>query len=91
MIEAMSTRPARLLGTSTPERLAPGASRRLMSVDLRRMPWIVRERKLKSRSRNTAFEGARMSGKVLRTMVGGQTGLSIRSVTPIPACRHCRA
>ena len=35
--------------------------------------WIVREKELKSRSRNTAFEGARMSGKVLRTMVGGQT------------------
>ena len=37
------------------------------------MPWIVKEEELHSRSRNTAFEGARMTGKVMRTVVGGHT------------------
>jgi dihydroorotase len=71
LIEAMSTKPAKLLGLDAGT-LAPGAPADLILVDLE-MPWLVREKELKSRSRNTAFEGARMSGKVLRTMVGGQT------------------
>jgi dihydroorotase len=71
LIEAMSTRPAKLLGLEAGT-LAPGAPADLIIVDLD-MPWIVREEELRSRSRNTAFEGARMTGKVLRTMVGGRT------------------
>ena len=71
LIEAMSTRPAKLLGLEAGT-LGPGAPADLIIVDLD-MPWIVREEELKSRSRNTAFEGARMTGKVLRTMVGGRS------------------
>jgi dihydroorotase len=71
LIEAMSTAPARLLGLEAGT-LGPGAPADLILVDLD-MPWIAREEELKSRSRNTAFEGARMTGKVLRTMVGGRT------------------
>ncbi len=71
LIDAMSTKPAKLLGLDAGT-LAPGAPADLIVVDLDR-PWIVKEEELQSRSRNTAFEGARMSGKVMRTMVGGRT------------------
>jgi dihydroorotase len=36
-------------------------------------PWIVREADIRSKSKNTAFEGARMQGQVLQTMVAGRT------------------
>jgi dihydroorotase len=70
LVEAMSTRPARLLGLEAGT-LAPGAPADLAVVDLE-WPWIVKEDELHSRSRNTAFEGARLTGKVLRTMVAGR-------------------
>src|SRR6185436_16911271 len=50
LIEAMSTKPAKLLGLNAGT-LAPGAPADLIVVDLQ-MPWIVREKELKSRSRN---------------------------------------
>lgn len=71
LIDAMSTAPARLLRLDAGT-LAPGAPADLAIVDLER-PWIVKEQDLHSRSRNTAFEGARLSGKVIRTLVGGDT------------------
>ena len=71
LVDAMSTRPARLLGLEAGT-LAPGAPADLVVVDLER-PWIVKEAELHSRSRNTAFEGARLTGKVMRTMVAGET------------------
>jgi dihydroorotase len=69
LVDALSTRPARLLGLNAGT-LAPGARADLAIVDLDH-PWIVREEELHSRSRNTAFEGARLTGKVLRTLVDG--------------------
>ena len=71
LVEAMSTKPAKLLGLEAGT-LAPGAPADLILVDLDR-PWIVRLQDLHSRSRNTAFEDARLSGKVMRTLVGGET------------------
>ncbi|MGH6922735.1 MAG: dihydroorotase [Propylenella sp.] len=71
LVEAMSTNPAALLGLEAGT-LAPGAPADLIVVDLD-YPWIVREEELSSRSHNTAFEGARLSGKVMRTLVGGRT------------------
>jgi dihydroorotase len=71
LIEAMSTAPAKLLGLDAGT-LAPGAPADIIVVDLD-MPWIVKKDELRSRSRNSAFEDARMTGKVLRTMVGGRT------------------
>jgi dihydroorotase len=71
LVEAMSTGPARLLRLEAGT-LAPGAPADLCIVDLDR-PWLVKEQELRSRSRNTAFEGARLSGKVLRTVVAGET------------------
>jgi dihydroorotase len=71
LIEAMSTRPAALLQLEAGT-LAVGALADLAIVDLDR-PWVVREEDLRSRSKNTAFEGARLTGKVMRTVVGGVT------------------
>jgi dihydroorotase len=71
LIDAMSTKPAELLDLDAGT-LAPGAPADLIVVDLNR-PWVVREEDLHSRSRNTAFEGARLTGKVVRTMVAGDS------------------
>ncbi|TIU82811.1 MAG: dihydroorotase, partial [Mesorhizobium sp.] len=46
---------------------------RLVEIDDRE---IVSEGGLRSRSKNTCFEGARLQGKVLRTVVAGRTVFS---------------
>lgn len=70
LIEALSTAPARLFGLPGGT-LAPGAPADLALVDLDE-PWIVNEANLRSRSKNTCFEGARLQGTVLKTMVAGR-------------------
>ncbi len=55
--------------------LGPGAPADLILVDLDE-PCIVREADIRSRSKNTCFEGARMQGRVLQTMVAGRTVFS---------------
>lgn len=74
LIEAMSTAPARIFGLPAGT-LAPGAKADLAVVDLD-APWLVREADIRSRSKNTCFEGARMQGRVLQTMVAGRTVFS---------------
>ena len=71
LLRAMTSRPAEILGLEA-GRIAKGAPADLILVDLD-YPWQVNENALKSRSRNTSFEGARLAGKVMRTIVGGQT------------------
>lgn len=71
LVEVLSTAPARLFGLPGGT-LAPGAPADLAVVDLDE-PWIVSESGLRSRSKNTCFEGARLQGKVLQTMVAGRT------------------
>lgn len=71
VLRAMTSRPADILGLPS-GRIARGAPADLILVDLD-YPWQVTEREIRSRSHNTAFEGARLAGKVLRTIVGGQT------------------
>ena len=70
LIDAMSTRPAALLALEAGT-LAAGAPADLAIIDLQR-PWVVSEDNLHSRSHNTAFEGARLTGKVMRTIVAGR-------------------
>jgi len=70
LIEALSTAPARLFGLPAGT-LAAGAQADLALVDLDE-PWVVREADIVSRSKNTCFEGARLQGKVLKTMVAGR-------------------
>ena len=36
-------------------------------------PWVVKEQSLRSRSRNSAFEGARMQGAVIQSFVAGKS------------------
>jgi dihydroorotase len=71
VLRAMTSRPAEILGLAA-GRIARGAPADLILFDLD-YPWQVSEREIRSRSRNTAFEGARLAGKVMRTIVGGQT------------------
>ena len=75
LVEVLSTAPARLFGLPGGT-LKPGAVADLALVDLDE-PWIVSESGLRSRSKNTCFEGARLQGKVLQTMVAGRTVFSV--------------
>ncbi|WEK50383.1 MAG: dihydroorotase [Candidatus Kaistia colombiensis] len=68
---ALSTRPAELLGLPG-GKLTAGAPADIILVDPA-MPWICDGEKLRSRSKNTPFEGARFEGRVLRTIVAGRT------------------
>lgn len=71
VMRALTYRPAQLLGLEA-GRITVGAPADLILVDLD-YPWQVKENSLRSRSRNTPFEGARLAGKVMRTWVGGET------------------
>jgi dihydroorotase len=71
LVEALSTAPARLFGLPGGT-LKPGAPADLTLVDLD-YPWIVREADIVSQSKNTCYEGARLQGKVLQTVVAGRT------------------
>ena len=74
LVEALSTAPARLFGLPGGT-LKPGASADLAVVDLDE-PWVVKETDIRSRSKNTCYEGARLQGKVLQTLVAGRTVFS---------------
>jgi dihydroorotase len=71
LVELLSTAPAKLFGLPGGT-LKPGAAADLVLVDLDE-PWVVNEAGIRSRSKNTCFEGARLQGKVLQTMVSGRT------------------
>ncbi len=71
IIDALSTRPAALYGLSGGT-LKVGAQADMTLVDLD-APWVVSESEIRSRSKNTCFEGARFQGQVLQTMVAGRT------------------
>lgn len=74
VLRAMTVRPAEILGLNA-GRIAKGAPADLILVDLD-YPWQVTETDIRSKSRNTSFEGARMQGKVMRTLVSGRTVFS---------------
>jgi dihydroorotase len=71
LLHAMSTRPAELLdipgGT-----LRPGALADVILFDAD-VPWVLDRSTLKSRCSNSPFDEARLSGRVLRTIVAGRT------------------
>jgi dihydroorotase len=71
LFRALSTRPAEILGLEV-GRLAPGAPADLIVVDPE-MPWVCDAGDLRSKSKNTPFDNARFSGRVLRTLVAGRT------------------
>jgi dihydroorotase len=71
MLKALTINPARLLGLHA-GRLAKGAIADLVLFDPGE-PWVVNKDLLRSRSKNTAFDEAKMQGRVLRTVVAGET------------------
>ena len=74
LVDALSTAPARRFGLEAGT-LAPGAPADLAVVDLD-APWVVREADIRSKSKNTCFEGALLQGRVLQTLVAGRTVFS---------------
>jgi dihydroorotase len=71
LLRAMSTRPAELLGLPGGS-LRAGAPADLIVIDMD-VPWIVDPDELKSKCGNTPFDEARMTGRVVRTIVAGRT------------------
>ena len=70
LLRAMSQGPAQLCGLEG-GKLGVGTPADLMVFDPE-LPWVVSADKLLSKSKNTAFEDARMTGKVIHTVVAGQ-------------------
>jgi len=70
LFHAMSSRPAELLDLPG-GCLAPGAPADLIVVDLD-APWVVKERSLRSKSKNTPFEDQMFQGRVMMTLVAGR-------------------
>lgn len=71
VIAAMTVRPADLLGLPQ-GRLARGAPADMALLDLD-APFKFDAEKMLSKCRNTPFDGRLMQGRVLRTIVGGET------------------
>jgi dihydroorotase len=70
LIDAMSTRPAKIFGLDAGT-LKPGAKADITVIDLDE-PWIVSKEAIVSRSKNTPFENARFTGRAVQTYVAGK-------------------
>ncbi|MEL6751509.1 MAG: dihydroorotase [Pseudomonadota bacterium] len=70
ILKCLTINPAKRLGLKT-GRIAVGAPADMMLFDPD-APWVCREEELRSRARNTPFEGERFQGLVLKTMVSGR-------------------
>lgn len=70
LFRALALNPARRLGLDC-GRLSPGAPADLVLFDPD-APFVLDRETLRSKSRNTPFDGARMQGRVLATWVAGQ-------------------
>jgi dihydroorotase len=71
LIAAVTLKPARLLGLDV-GRLAKGAPADLVLCDID-APVVIDADKLVSKSKNSPFDGRRLQGRVLRTLVEGRT------------------
>ena len=71
LIERMSTAPARLMGIEGGT-LRPGSRADLILFDPDE-EWTVDPANFRSKSRNTPFGGWEVTGRVKRTIVGGET------------------
>ena len=71
LLRAMSTRPAEILGLPAGS-LRTGAPADVIVVDPD-MPWVLDPDELKSKCKNTPFDEARLTGRVVRTIVAGRT------------------
>jgi dihydroorotase len=70
LLRAMSTRPAEILGLPG-GRLEKGAPADLILFDPD-MPYLLDKTQLRSRSKNSPFDEARLEGRVLKTFVAGR-------------------
>ena len=70
VLAALSASPARILGLPT-GRLAEGAPADLVVFDPDE-PYVLDKRELRSRSKNSPFDEARLSGRARMTLVGGR-------------------
>ncbi|KMO32301.1 dihydroorotase [Methylobacterium variabile] len=70
LLAALSAAPSRLLGRET-GRLAPGAPADLALIDPD-APYVLDKRHLKSRSKNSPFDEARLQGRATLTLVAGR-------------------
>jgi dihydroorotase len=70
LLHALTATPARLLGLEG-GRLQKGAPADLVLIDLD-TPWIVEPERLRSKSKNTPFDGAKLQGRALLTVVAGR-------------------
>lgn len=71
LLRPLTVNPAKLFGLPG-GRLQTGAPADLILVDLDE-PWVVNKDLLRSRSKNSPFDEAKMQGRVLRTLVDGET------------------
>ncbi|ENN92307.1 dihydroorotase [Bartonella bovis] len=71
LTELLSTAPAKLFGLNAGT-LVKGANADLILVDLDE-PWILSSDMLHSRSKNTPFENTHFQGRVVQTLVKGQS------------------
>ena len=71
LIKTMTLNPALLLGLPS-GRITPGAPADLIIFDAD-IPFILDRATLKSKSKNTPFDGHKLQGKVRRTIVAGKT------------------
>jgi dihydroorotase len=70
LLNALSANPARLLGREA-GRLETGAPADLVLIDPD-LPYVLDKRQLKSRSKNSPFDEARLQGAAVLTLVGGR-------------------
>lgn len=71
LIDAMSCRPAQIFGLPGGT-LKVGSAADIAVIDLE-YPWVLSKDDIVSKSKNTPFEDARFTGKVLQTLVAGAT------------------
>lgn len=70
LLRAMTLNPANRLGLEA-GRLTAGAPADVIVFDVDR-PWVLEKKAIRSRSKNSPFEDARFSGRVLTTIVAGR-------------------
>jgi dihydroorotase len=77
LLAALTAHPAKILGREA-GRLALGAPADLTLIDLD-VPYVLDKRRLKSRSKNSPFDEARLQGAAMLTLVGGRIVFRDRS------------